>query len=141
MAVRVKLRIKVAGRQLEVVALVNSGFETDEPQLLVPDRLLTVNDISIAGLKGSVIEYGTPAGPISLYVAKRCCSVLVVEPDRRSKEVTVDLVISPTEREVLISDALGEELGIVILSMKKGIWRFNDDPWEMSRSSYPPQYW
>jgi len=32
-----------------------------------------------------------------------------------------DLVISPIERDALISDALGEELGIVILSLKKGL--------------------
>jgi hypothetical protein len=35
-------------------------------------------------------------------------------------EVISDLVISPIEREVLISDALGEELGIEILSLKRG---------------------
>ncbi len=29
MAVRVKLRIKITGKQLEVIALVNCGFEID----------------------------------------------------------------------------------------------------------------
>ena len=39
MAVRVRLRVRVSGRALDVVALVNSGFEADEPQLLVPEAV------------------------------------------------------------------------------------------------------
>jgi hypothetical protein len=41
MAVRVRLRLKsrTTGRELRVNALVNSGFETFKPQLLVPARV------------------------------------------------------------------------------------------------------
>ena len=41
MAVRVKLRIRArgSGRGVETIALVNSGFETTTPQLLIPRRL------------------------------------------------------------------------------------------------------
>ncbi len=37
MAVRVRLRVRrVDGEAVETVALVNSGFEADSPQLLIP---------------------------------------------------------------------------------------------------------
>ena len=36
MAVRVRLRVEAGGRVREVVALVNSGYEADTPQLMVP---------------------------------------------------------------------------------------------------------
>jgi hypothetical protein len=36
MGVRVKLRIRVSERVVEAAALVNTGFETNEPQLLTP---------------------------------------------------------------------------------------------------------
>ena len=39
MAVRVRLRVEVGGRVREVVALVNSGYEADTPQLMIPARL------------------------------------------------------------------------------------------------------
>ena len=142
MAVRVKVRINVQGKVIETSALVNSGFETDEPQILVPDRLLTLNGIDVSKLgAGRAVEYGTAGGDIAMYVVKRACTVSILEPDRVVGSVTSDLVISPIEREVLISDALGEELGIVILSLKKGLWRFSNDPEGTVRRSYPPEYW
>lgn len=36
MAVRLRLRIEKGNKTLDVVALVNSGYEADTPQLMVP---------------------------------------------------------------------------------------------------------
>jgi uncharacterized protein involved in response to NO len=36
MAVRVRLRITREGRAIEAIALVNSGYEADSPQLMIP---------------------------------------------------------------------------------------------------------
>ena len=76
-----------------------------------------------------------------MYVIRRGCKVTLIESDRTVGEVIADLVISPFEREVLLSDALCEELGIMILSMKRGLWKLKDDPIDKIRTSYPPQYW
>lgn len=38
-----------------------------------------------------------------------------------SKVVETDLLISPVEREVIMSDALIEELRIIILSARRGL--------------------
>jgi hypothetical protein len=54
---------------------------------------------------------------------------------RSSREVIADLVVSLTEREVLMSDALIEELGVIIISPRKGLWKFADDPSTTTRSS------
>jgi hypothetical protein len=48
-------------------------------------------------------------------------------------------MVSLLEYEVLISDALAEELGIVILAPKTGLWRFRDE--DKVRTSEAPQYW
>jgi hypothetical protein len=50
--VRVKPRVTLGGRAVEAVALANTGFETDEPQLLVPQALLTRNGVSLEVLEG-----------------------------------------------------------------------------------------
>jgi hypothetical protein len=45
----------------------------------------------------------------------------------KPKEVEVDIVISPTADEPLISDMLAEELEIAVESFGRGLWRFR---WE-----------
>ena len=141
MAVRVRVKIELEGKSVETIALVNSGFEADTPQILVPIKMLLRSGIELSRLPGENVEYGTAGGLITMYVARRVCRVYVVEPDRTVGGVEADLVLSPMEREVLISDALGEELRIVLLNLKKGYWRFSDDPPSKVRRSYPPQYW
>lgn len=39
MAIRLKLRLERGGKSLDVVALVNSGYETLEPEVLVPSAV------------------------------------------------------------------------------------------------------
>ena len=56
MAVRVKLRIRArgSGRDVETIALVNSGFETATPQLLIPRRLAEALPTPLRGSEASV---------------------------------------------------------------------------------------
>ena len=68
----------------------------------------------------------------------RCIEVSVVTEDRAVGPIIADAMISSYEYEVLISDVLGSELGIVILDLR-GKWRFKDE--EGVRVSEPPQYW
>ena len=142
MGVRVKLRVSLGSRVSEVIALANTGFETDEPQLLVPHPLLVRSGVDLAGLGRPItLEYDTAGGPTVMHVYPRACRVEVVEPDRASREVEADLVVSLLEREVLMSDALIGELGLVIINPKAGLWRFYDDPEGTIRRSYKPQLW
>jgi hypothetical protein len=63
MGVRVKLRVTLGGRAVEAVALANTGFETDEPQLLVPQALLARNGVSLEVLgRPLAVEYDTAGG-------------------------------------------------------------------------------
>jgi len=141
MGVRVKVRIELAGKVVEAVALANSGFETERPQLLVPYVFLVKNHVRLEALGNSIaMEYDTAGGPITMHMYPEACTVTVVEEDRTSKSVKADVVISPVEREILMSDALMEELGIVIVSPKSGLWKFIDDAAEKIRRSHKPQY-
>ncbi|MDK6028178.1 hypothetical protein QPL79_02210 [Ignisphaera sp. 4213-co] len=47
--------------------------------------------------------------------------------DAESKEVEVDVIVSPLGDEPLISDMLAEEFEIVVESFGRGLWRFR---WE-----------
>jgi len=142
MGVRVKIKVVVGNRTIEAIALVNSGFETDRPQLLVPHKFLLTNNVEVESLGNPITtEYDTAGGPILMLIYPEACAVSVVEEDKMSRNVKADLVISSIERELLISDALIEELEMIILSPRRGLWRFTDDLPHKIRQSHKPQYW
>jgi hypothetical protein len=142
MGVRVKIKVVIGSKAAETVALVNSGFETEVPQLLVPHKFILANKLDLDVLeKPTMTEYDTAGGPIIMYAYPEACEINIIEEDRASKNIKADLVISTIEKEVLMSDALTEELEIIIISPRKGLWKFTDDPIDKIRQSYKPQYW
>jgi hypothetical protein len=75
-----------------------------------------------------------------MFLVREALQAWVVTGDREVSPKLVDVMISPTE-EVLISDVLAEEFGIVLLAIGSGKWRFIDDPLDKVRYSEKPQYW
>ncbi len=141
MAVRVKLKIKAlkTGREALTSALVNSGFEAETPQLLIPRRLALELGLWPPPEEAFIVEVGTAGGPVRNYLVPSAAEVYVVTRDRIVGPRKCDVMISNIEYEVLISDKLGGELGIVILDLR-GKWRFHDEE-DRVRETEPPQYW
>jgi len=143
MAVRIKLRVKSksTGKELEVNALVNSGFETIKPQLLTPVKV--AESLGLWPLPHGayeVKEYVTAGGSIKNYVISDEIEVkVVVEYDTDS--TLCDIVISPIEDEVLISDKLAGKLGLEVYDFAEGIWKLKSDPSDIRRKSVEPQIW
>ncbi len=142
MAVRVRLKLKsrISGEVVETVALVNTGFETESPQLLTP--------LALAGRLGlhppptaTVAELGTAGDPARMFIVRGALEVWVVTGDRSVDPRVADALISGVEEEVLINDKLVEELGIVVVAAGSGKWRFIDDPVDKVRITEKPQYW
>ena len=140
MAVRVRLRIKSlrSGREALTSALVNSGFEAESPQLLVPRRLAAELGLWPPPDDAYLVEFGTAGGVVRNYLVPGAAEVTVEAGDRSVGPVKCDVVISGVEEEVLISDRLGGELGIVILDLR-GKWRFSDE--DRVRETETPQHW
>jgi len=140
MGVRVKLRIAVGGRVVEAVALASSRFKTDESQLLIPYIFLARNGIDLKDLgKPIAIEYDTTEGSITIPIYPKVYRVTVIELDRVFKEIETDLAISFIEKEILMSNALIGELGIDIINLRTGLWKFIDDTSNTIRKSYEQQ--
>jgi hypothetical protein len=126
MAVRLRLRIRVDEKSVEVIALLKSGYEAPTPQLLVPvDVARTLGLWPPEGAREVVLE--TAGGPLRAWFYPRRALVKVVTEDAESREVLVDIVVSPIGDEPLISDMLAEELEIAVESFGRGLWRFR---WE-----------
>jgi hypothetical protein len=138
-AVRVRLRLRSRfGGGAETVALVNSGYEADSPQLLVPRPLAARLGIWPPPPEAELVEVGTAGGPVRNYLVRRALEVWLVAGDRTVGPVEADAMISSIEQEALISDQLGGALGIVILDLR-GKWRLSDE--DRVRHTEPPQYW
>lgn len=140
MVVRVKLKIRslLSGSEVVSSALVNSSFEAETPQLLVPRSLAVKLGLWPPPPQAYLVEVGTAGGPVRNYFVPEAAEVYVVTEDRIVGPVKCDVMISNLEYEVLISDILGSKLKIVILDLK-GKWRFSDE--EKVRTTEPPQYW
>jgi hypothetical protein len=138
--VRVKLKIvSRSGKEVTTSALANSGFEAETPQLLIPRSLARELDLWPPPPDANLIEVGTAGGPVRNYLIPKALDVYVLAGDRTVGPVKCDAMISLIEYEVLISDVLIEELGVVLLAPKTGLWRFKDE--DRVRVSEAPQYW
>jgi hypothetical protein len=143
MAVRIKLKIKskTTSRELRVNALVNSGFETLRPQLLVPAKVAELLGLwPLISREYVVKDYMTAGGPTRMYLLMDEVEVSV-DVEYASNTVVGDLVISTIEDEVLISDKLAGRLGVVVYDFAEGIWRLNTDPEGVRRRSVEREIW
>jgi hypothetical protein len=67
--VRLKLRSRILGEIVETVALVNTAFETEPPQLLIPlalARRLSLHPPPTA----TIAELGTAGSPVRMFVVR-----------------------------------------------------------------------
>jgi hypothetical protein len=143
MAVRIKLKLKskTSGRIMETSALINTGFETESPQILIPVRLAKELLLYPPPYTSNIIEIGTAGGPSKVFLIRNDADIWVITENREKGPKSADILISLIEEEVLINDKLTEELNIIILAPGSGKWKFSDDPVDKIRYSEKPQYW
>ena len=134
MAIRVRVEIRHGDVVITTSALVNSGYEVDEAELLIPGSLarrLGLEEVSTE-------EYRSVGASVSTsflgYV-----DVRVVEPDRCSEWVRARAVSVPGEPEVLLSDKLIDALSIEPIRPGAGLWRFSGE--QVLRRSVKPEFW
>jgi hypothetical protein len=137
-AVRVKLLVSHGDRRLEVVALVNSGFETETPQLLLPK--LAAEKLGFQPPAEALKQtYDTGGGPAELWVYPESVEVKILAGRKTSKEVKADLVVSHIENEALIGDKLSGELKITVEDFGRGLWKIRGE--KRLRRPERPQLW
>ncbi len=141
MVVRVPIRVRIGDKVLETIALANSGYEAETPQLLLPLEAAKKLGLWPPTSEASESVFETAGGPLTVWIYPRIAIVQVVENNETSPRVVADIVISPLADEALLSDALISELGIVLEDVKRGLWRFRWEPIDKLHRSRPPQYW
>jgi hypothetical protein len=136
-ALRLRLRLIKGGRSVEVIALVNSGYETREPEILVPASIATQLSLSGDEPGALVKEYKLADGSTTrLLRIPRAVLVYAVEEDRVVGPVEASLVVAEKADEALISDKLAGKLGVVILDLGEGVWCFKDEVGRVFRKTW-----
>ena len=140
MGCRVKVRLKSEDRVVETVALLNSGFETDAPDIVIPVELAKRLNLWPPKDRTSTI-LDTGGGEISVPYRELPIELELLLNDRENKKVLVNVIVNPYIHEVLISDYVTSLLRIILLDFKRGLWRLNDDPRDRVRGSYEAEEW
>lgn len=116
MALRIPIKLRFKDREVEVNALLNTGFETDEPVVALPLMIASKLGLSL-GQKKFYIGPGRSIG--EAFLAERVIITVRLEDIERSVEAYS--VVEPKEEEVILSDKAISELGIVI-DLKHNKW-------------------
>jgi len=141
MGVRVKIRVKLNREEVETAALVNTGFETEQPEILLPVKLAERLGLYPPARNSTLEEYDVVGGITLVIKSSRLIDVQVLVEDRNTSFVKATPIISSEEGEVLISDKLASALKLSIEDPGGGLWRFNDEPLSIKRPSVLPEYW
>jgi len=135
-----RIRLLRGDKSIEVVALVNSGYETLEPEILVSHNIAEELSFYPQLPAGAMVkEYRLADGSTTkLLRLMKAVNIYVVEEDRIVGPVEASLVIGERVEEPLISDKLAGRLGIVALDFGEGLWCFRDEVGKITRKKATP---
>jgi len=136
MGVRVRVRITCRDMSSETVALLNSGFESSEPDIAVPTAV--ARDLGLWPPQSFELEtVSTAGGDVQVfYIGNEPCTIeLLDEHGRPLDSARCKIIIDPHLDETLLSDYIIDELGITVISFRRGLWRHRSDPPDTVRHS------
>jgi len=130
MAIRVRVKLSsMMGKVTIIKALVTTGYESQEPEILIPRSVAEELGLLPKLPSGSEVRnYVLADGTVTrLIFIPSAVKVWVVEGDREVGGVEAHVTVSERADEVLLSDKLASKLGIVLLDIGEGLWCFRDE--------------
>ena len=116
MACRVRVRLRRGSRCVETSALVNSGFESDEPDVVVPvEGARALGPMAAPRRRRAGRARDGRRGPRGAVLQEGAKLELLAEGVSMSLDVCI--IVDPYVDEVILSDAVAGELGISILDV------------------------
>ena len=136
MVVRVRIRIvnRGTGKDRVLRVLVNGGAESYEPVIVVDKSIAEELGLSLEVM--DIVEVELASTVTHNYISREKYLVeLLDDKGRVLSSVYAYIAVDPHLIEPLITDATIDELGIVVVSFKKGLWRHSSDPPSTVRES------
>jgi len=133
MVCRVKVRVRVKDKVVENRALVNSGFEADAPDIVIPTNI--ARQLNLWPPRTNITAIlDTGGGEVVNPYYENCGILELILDDRENIRIKVNIIVNPHIDEIALSDYVSSLLGIVLLDIKKGLWKLKDDPTEKVRT-------
>jgi hypothetical protein len=134
MAVRVKVRVSRGGKEKALTVLVNGGAESEEPVIVVKPE--DARDLGFTPEDFDIIEVELASGITQNLISREKVKLeLLSEEGQVLASTYAYLAVDEELIEPLITDVTIDELGIIVLSFKKGLWRHISDPPDTMRRS------
>lgn len=134
MAVRVRIKVTWKNKAKTFIVLVNGGAESDEPVIVL--RPEDAEELGLLLNNFDIIEVELASGKTHNLISKEKIKIeLLDERNETISSTLAFLAIDENLTEPLITDATIDELGIVVISFKKGLWRYINDPTNTVRQS------
>jgi hypothetical protein len=122
------------GREKALTVLVNGGAESEEPVIVVKPE--DAKDLGFTPEDFDIIEVELASGITQNLISREKVKLeLLGEEGRVLASTYAYLAVDEELIEPLITDATIDELGIIVLSFKKGLWRHISDPPDTVRRS------
>jgi hypothetical protein len=138
LAVRVRIRLeRLEGRTgVETTGLANTGFESAEPEALLPVRVAERLGLWPAPRGAQSRPFESPAAAFSMITVPRSLRVRLLGSRRG---IVCGTVIAERETEVVLNDHLIEALGLDLVAPASGLFRVGRGG--RIRRSVPPEHW
>ncbi len=136
MGVRVRLRVKLGDRAVELVALVNSGAESPIPLLVLTEEI--GRELGIYPPRNAdtyEAKHASRNYTSAVFVCRDLAEIELVNGEEVLTRVRAYVGVDPTLDESIVTDALIDELGIVVIKYRDGLWRHSRDPSNKVRTS------
>jgi len=136
MAIRVRVKLSsIMGKVTIIKALVTTGYESQEPEILIPRSVAEDLGLMPKLPSGSEVRnYVLADGTVTrLILIPGAVQVWVIENDRVVGGVTAHVAVSDKAGEALLSDKLVSKLGIVLIDIGEGLWCFKEETTQKRR--------
>jgi len=136
MVVRVRVRLvnERANLSDEITVLVNSGAESEDPVIAVTPEV--ANRIGLDVRDMDVVKVELASGITHNYLSRfPVRAELLDDMGNVLSSAYVRIAVGEDLIEPLMTDATIDELGIQVISFKRGLWRHVNDPHEVVRKS------
>jgi len=124
MAVRVRIRIERIAvahpPSVETVAVANSGFESQKPEVLLPVRVAERLGLWPPPATARTERFESPAAAFGMVSVPRALAISLVGNKRRAR---CDAVISERETEVVLNDLAVDALRLELVAAGRGLYR------------------
>jgi len=136
MVVRVRVRLINEGTEhnVEVIMLVNGGAESEIPVVVVTPDIATDLGLDLSNM--DLIDVELASGVTRNYISRNTILVQLLDDEGKVLSQTrVYVAVDENLTEPLMTDATIDELGIQVISFRRGLWRHTNDPPNTVRKS------